>query len=81
VTCEEVFGSVLSVLSFSNLREALTIANSTEYGLLTEVWTGDINKAHYLATKIKAGQVYINSYGAGMVLSCLSGLQEEWVWA
>jgi acyl-CoA reductase-like NAD-dependent aldehyde dehydrogenase len=65
LACEEVFGPVLSVLTFSSVEEAVAIANSTEYGLVTGVWTQNINKAHYLASKIKAGQIFINNYGAG----------------
>jgi len=41
------------------------MANQTEYGLLAGVWTRDINKAMYLADKIKSGQIYVNTYGAG----------------
>jgi aldehyde dehydrogenase (NAD+) len=62
---EEVFGPVLSVLTFNKVEEAISIANSTEYGLVTGVWTQNINKAHYLANKVKAGQIFINNYGAG----------------
>src|SRR5699024_9716379 len=62
---EEIFGPVLSVLDFDTAADAARIANDTEYGLITGVWTSDINKAHWLAAKIKVGQVYINNYGAG----------------
>jgi aldehyde dehydrogenase (NAD+) len=62
---EEIFGPVLSVLTFETVREAAAIANSTEYGLITGIWTNDINKAHWLASKVKAGQIFVNNYGAG----------------
>ena len=65
LACEEVFGPVLSVLTFETVEEALAIANSTEYGLVAGIWTENIHKAHYLASKIKAGQIFINNYGAG----------------
>ncbi|HEX6923412.1 MAG TPA: aldehyde dehydrogenase family protein [Bacillales bacterium] len=65
LACEEVFGPVLSVLTFESVEEAVSIANSTEYGLVTGVWTQNVNKAHYLAKKIRAGQIFINNYGAG----------------
>jgi aldehyde dehydrogenase (NAD+) len=62
---EEIFGPVLTITTFSDLEEVAKLANWTEYGLLAGVWTRDINKALYLADKIKAGQVYVNTYGAG----------------
>ena len=62
---EEVFGPVLTVFTFKNTEEALELANSTEYGLVAGVWTKDINRAHYLASRIDSGQVFINNYGAG----------------
>ena len=65
VTQEEIFGPVLTVSPFKDIEEAARIANATPFGLVSAVWTRDINKAHWLATKIRAGQVYINTYGAG----------------
>lgn len=65
VAREEIFGPVLTVLTFDDPEEAVAIANQTEYGLVAGVWTRDIRKAHYLAAKIRSGQVYINTYGAG----------------
>lgn len=62
---EEVFGPILTVLSFEQKEEALNIANGTEYGLVTGIWTSNINKALWLARKVKSGQVFINNYGAG----------------
>jgi len=62
---EEIFGPVLTVTAFDDLDEVARLANQTEYGLLAGVWTRDINKAMYLADKIKSGQVYVNTYGAG----------------
>ena len=65
LACEEVFGPVLSVLTFESIEEALAIANGTEYGLVAAIWTENIHKAHFLASKINAGQIFINNYGAG----------------
>jgi aldehyde dehydrogenase (NAD+) len=65
VAQDEIFGPVLSMIEFDDLEEAAAIANRSAYGLLAGVWTRDINKALALATRIKAGQVYINTYGAG----------------
>lgn len=62
---EEIFGPVLSVFTFKDEEEAIDIANSTDYGLVTGIWTKDINKAHLLMSRIDSGQVFINNYGAG----------------
>jgi aldehyde dehydrogenase (NAD+) len=62
---EEVFGPVLVVLPFRGLEAAATLANATSYGLVAGVWTRDVVKAHRLANEIEAGQVFINTYGAG----------------
>ncbi|MFC7391707.1 aldehyde dehydrogenase family protein [Scopulibacillus cellulosilyticus] len=62
---EEIFGPVLTVYSFDNEEEALKLANGTQYGLVAGIWTKDIGRAHRLADKINAGQIFINNYGAG----------------
>ncbi len=62
---EEVFGPVLAVLPFSDVDEAIEIANASPYGLVAAVWTKDINKAMKLARELRCGQVFINSFGAG----------------
>lgn len=61
---EEIFGPVLTVFTFETVDEALQLANSTDYGLVAGVWTRDIDVAHFMASRIKAGQVFINNYGA-----------------
>jgi aldehyde dehydrogenase (NAD+) len=65
VAQEEIFGPVLAILTFDDVEEAATLANRSQYGLVAGVWTRDINKAMVLASRIKAGQVFINTYGAG----------------
>ncbi len=59
---EEIFGPVLSVIRFDTPEEAVEIANGTIYGLVSAVWTRDIQRAHWLAARIKAGTVWINTY-------------------
>jgi len=65
VAQEEIFGPVLAMIEFDDLEQAAQIANRSQYGLVSGIWTRDINKAMTLASRIKAGQVYINTYGAG----------------
>ena len=62
---EEIFGPVLTVNRFRTEDEAIELANGTQYGLLGAVWTTDLSRAHRLAAEIRAGQVYVNTYGAG----------------
>jgi aldehyde dehydrogenase (NAD+) len=62
---EEIFGPVLTVTPFSSEEEAISIANGTSYALLGAIWTGNLSRAHRVAAEIEAGQVYVNSYGAG----------------
>ncbi|HKY31206.1 MAG TPA: aldehyde dehydrogenase family protein [Candidatus Polarisedimenticolia bacterium] len=59
---EEIFGPVLSVLTFKDLDEAVALANETIYGLAAGVWTRDIKRAHTLARSLRAGTVWINTY-------------------
>jgi acyl-CoA reductase-like NAD-dependent aldehyde dehydrogenase len=65
VAQEEIFGPVLAIITFDDLEEAIGIANRSQYGLVAGVWTRDINKAMSIASRVKTGQVYINTYGAG----------------
>ena len=65
VAQEEIFGPVLAIIPFDDIEQAAVIANRSQYGLVSGIWTRDINKALSLASQIKSGQVYINTYGAG----------------
>jgi aldehyde dehydrogenase (NAD+) len=62
---EEVFGPVLTLFSFDGEEEAVRLANGTEYGLVAGVWTKDGARQHRLAKRVRAGQVFVNGYGAG----------------
>jgi betaine-aldehyde dehydrogenase len=62
VAQEEVFGPFVTVLTFKDEAEALAIANGTEYGLGSGLWTRDLQRAHRVARDLHAGMVWINSY-------------------
>jgi len=62
VAQEEVFGPFVTVLTFKDEAEALAIANGTEYGLGSGLWTRDLQRAHRVARELHAGMVWINSY-------------------
>ena len=59
---EEIFGPVISAIPFDTIDDAVEMANRTEFGLGSGVWTRDLAKAHQLSRRIKAGSVWINNY-------------------
>ncbi len=61
---EEVFGPVQVVLPFDSEEEAVALANGTRFGLVAGVWTRDAGRQHRLARQLRAGQVFLNDYGA-----------------
>ncbi|HTH75306.1 MAG TPA: aldehyde dehydrogenase family protein [Trinickia sp.] len=62
---EEIFGPVLAATPFEDEAQALSLANGTRYGLVAGVWTRDGARQLRLARRLRAGQVFINNYGAG----------------
>jgi aldehyde dehydrogenase (NAD+) len=63
VAQEEIFGPVVSVLSFADEDEAIGLANGTDYSLAGAIWTRDIDRAHRVSDRLDAGTVWINTYG------------------
>ncbi len=61
---EEVFGPVVGAIRFRDPEEAISIANGTVYGLAAAVWTRDVGLAHRMASGIKAGSVWVNTYNS-----------------
>jgi len=61
---DEIFGPVGAVMPFDDVDEAVRLANATRYGLSASVWTRDINAAHSIAARVRAGTVWINGWGA-----------------
>jgi gamma-glutamyl-gamma-aminobutyraldehyde dehydrogenase len=62
---EEIFGPVLSVITFDTAEEAIRIANNSEYGLAAAVWTSNLTTAHEMARSLRAGTVWVNCYDEG----------------
>ncbi|MBN9071142.1 MAG: aldehyde dehydrogenase family protein [Rhizobiales bacterium] len=65
VAQQEVFGPVLALFPFDDEADAVRLANGTEFGLVAGVWTKDGARQHRVAKKVRAGQVFVNGYGAG----------------
>jgi aldehyde dehydrogenase (NAD+) len=60
---EEIFGPVLATLKFDDMEEVVEMANRNQYGLAAAVWTCDLKKAHQMSRMLRAGTVWINTYG------------------
>ncbi len=74
---EEIFGPVLSTLTFSDPEEGLRIANETVYGLAAAVWTKNIDTAHKMARGLRAGSVWINCFDGGDITTPFGGYKQS----
>jgi acyl-CoA reductase-like NAD-dependent aldehyde dehydrogenase len=74
---EEIFGPVLSAITFTDESEAIRIANDTVYGLAAAVWTDDVNRAHRTARAIRAGVVWVNTFDMGDITSPFGGFKQS----
>ncbi len=74
---EEIFGPVLSTITFKDVEEAVRIANDVSYGLTAAVWSRDITTAHRVAKRLRAGTVYVNCYDADDITVPFGGFKQS----
>ena len=74
---EEIFGPVLSVISFQTEEEAVAMANDTNYGLAASLYTRDLNTAHRVARALRAGTVSVNCFSEGDMTTPFGGFKES----
>ncbi len=77
IAAEEIFGPVLSIITFDTQEEAIRIANDTIYGLAAAVWTSNISKAHSVARALRAGTVHVNSYDEDDITVPFGGFKQS----
>ena len=70
---EEIFGPVVVVMPFGDEDEAVRIANDSPFGLVAGIWTRDLSRAHRVAAKLEAGQIFVNEWMAGGVETPFGG--------
>ncbi|KAK4934350.1 hypothetical protein LTR10_024358 [Elasticomyces elasticus] len=73
----EVFGPVLALIPFDTEDEAVKIANGTKFGLAAGVWTSNIRRAHIMASRLNAGQVWVNTYRSSAAMAPFGGFGQS----
>jgi acyl-CoA reductase-like NAD-dependent aldehyde dehydrogenase len=74
---EEIFGPVLVSIGFDDIKEAIVIANDSNYGLAASIWTNDYDEAYQVSRLLEAGIVHINSYGDDDNMAPFGGIKES----
>ena len=73
----EVFGPVVAITTFSDEAEAIRLANGTDFGLASAVWTQNLSRAHRMVREIRAGIVHVNTYGGSDLTVPLGGHKQS----
>ena len=76
---EEIFGPVMSVLTFKTEEEAIRRANATEYGLAAGVFTRDLSRGHRVVAELEAGTCWINTYNITPIEMPFGGVKKSGV--
>lgn len=74
---EEIFGPVMAIFVFDSVEEVIRRANDSEYGLAASIWTKNIKTGHYIASKLKAGTVWINDFGLELETMPFGGYKQS----
>ena len=77
ISTDEVFGPVASIIPFDTQDEAISIANNTNYGLAASVWSDDLSESHFVADKIHAGTISVNSMDALSPMTPFGGFKQS----
>jgi acyl-CoA reductase-like NAD-dependent aldehyde dehydrogenase len=77
VAQEEIFGPVVVVIGYTNIREAISIANKSRFGLAGSIWTNDLDEAYQVSRGLRAGIVHINCYGDDDNAAPFGGVKES----
>ena len=77
ITREEIFGPVAVVTAFDSEEQAIALANDSDYGLATSVWTSDLKKAHRFVSALEAGVVWVNCFGDGDMTQPFGGYKQS----
>lgn len=77
ISKEEIFGPVLSVIGFDDEKDAIRIANDTDFGLAAGVWTSNLGRAHRVARKLRAGSVWVNYWDGGDMTAPFGGFKQS----
>lgn len=74
---QEVFGPVLAIMRFGDDEEAVRIANGTNYGLASGIWTSNLTRAHHIGKRLAAGTVWVNTYRTSAAQAPFGGLKQS----
>lgn len=77
IAAEEIFGPVLSVITFDSTEEAISIANDSIYGLAAAIWTSNLSKAHLAAKALRVGSMWVNQYDGGDMTAPFGGFKQS----